>query len=51
MCAVLTFLVGVVDYAMEKQLLKETLIRHAEFVDVQQRAECGMEDIVYFLER
>ncbi|XP_061571349.1 uncharacterized protein LOC133424833 [Cololabis saira] len=49
--AALAFLVGAVDYAMAKLPLKDALLKHARFVDVQLRAECGVEDVLYFVHR
>ncbi|KAK0146582.1 Protein FAM200B [Merluccius polli] len=49
--AALAFLVRAVEYGINKFPLKETLLKHAEFVDVQQRAECGVEDALYFVDR
>lgn len=45
--AVLCFLTSAVDYALKKL----PLIKHAKFVDVQQRAESDIEDVLYFVER
>ncbi|KAI9528085.1 hypothetical protein NQZ68_024841, partial [Dissostichus eleginoides] len=39
-----------VEYAMKKLLMREPLIKHAMFLDVQQRVECGMEDALYFVD-
>nr|XP_055023092.1 uncharacterized protein LOC129413419 [Misgurnus anguillicaudatus] len=39
--AALAFLVRAVEYALEKLPLREALLKHARFVDVQQRTECG----------
>nr|XP_043872485.1 uncharacterized protein LOC122761339 isoform X2 [Solea senegalensis] len=49
--ASLAFLVRAVEYAINKLPLKEALLQHAKFVDVQQRAECGVEDALYFVDR
>ena len=49
--AALAFLVGAVEYAMAKLPLKDALLKHARFVDVQLRAECGVEDALYFVDR
>ncbi|KAL7868500.1 hypothetical protein SRHO_G00098840 [Serrasalmus rhombeus] len=49
--AVLAFLTGAVEYAMAKLPLKESLLKHARFVDVQQRAVCEVNDAAYFVER
>ncbi|XP_076867954.1 uncharacterized protein LOC143518920 isoform X2 [Brachyhypopomus gauderio] len=49
--AVLAFLTGAVEYAMAKLPLKESLLKHARFVDVQQRADCEVNDAAYFVER
>ncbi|CAL8242182.1 unnamed protein product [Merluccius merluccius] len=46
--AALVFLVRAVEYSISKLPLKEALLKHAKFVDVQQRAECGVEDALYF---
>ncbi|XP_076854994.1 uncharacterized protein LOC143509955 isoform X3 [Brachyhypopomus gauderio] len=48
--AVLAFLTGAVEYAMAKLPLKESLLKHARFVDVQQRADCEVNDAAYFVE-
>lgn len=39
--AALAFLVGAVEYAMDKLPLKDALLKHARFIDVQLRAECA----------
>ncbi|KAM7404155.1 hypothetical protein PAMA_004539 [Pampus argenteus] len=49
--AVLGFLTSAVDYALKKLPLKEPLIKHTQFVDVRKRAESGVEDALYFVER
>lgn len=49
--AALAFLVRAVEYAMDKLPLKDALLKHARFVDVQLRAECGVEDALYFVDR
>ncbi|XP_062849665.1 uncharacterized protein LOC134311943 [Trichomycterus rosablanca] len=49
--AALAFLIGAVEYAIAKLPLKETLLKHARFVDVQQRTECEVNDAAYFVER
>ncbi|GAA6086937.1 adhesion G protein-coupled receptor E3-like isoform X1 [Tachysurus ichikawai] len=49
--AALKFLMKAVEYALQKLPLKEPLLNHARFVDVRQRAECGVEDALYFVER
>ncbi|XP_073727861.1 uncharacterized protein [Misgurnus anguillicaudatus] len=49
--AALAFLVRAVEYALEKLPLREALLKHARFVDVQQRTECGIEDALYFVDR
>ncbi|KAK6324660.1 hypothetical protein J4Q44_G00040020 [Coregonus suidteri] len=49
--AVLCFLTSAVDYALKKLPLEEPLIKHAQFVDVRQRAESDIEDVLYFVER
>ncbi len=49
--AVLCFLTSAVDYAVKKLPLEEPLIKHAKFVDVRQRAESDIEDVLYFVER
>ncbi|GAA6065429.1 uncharacterized protein LOC115396888 isoform X4 [Tachysurus ichikawai] len=48
--AALAFLVGAVEYAMDKPPLKDPLLKHARFIDVQLRAECGVEDALYFVD-
>ncbi|KAJ4923018.1 hypothetical protein JOQ06_015368 [Pogonophryne albipinna] len=47
----LAFLVRAVEYGINKLPLKEALLRHTRFVDVQQRTECGVEDALYFIDR
>ncbi len=47
--AVLCFLTSAVDF--KKLPLEEPLIKHAKFVDVRQRAESDIEDVLYFVER
>ncbi|RXN16530.1 hypothetical protein ROHU_027475 [Labeo rohita] len=49
--AALKFLMRAVEYALQKLPLREPLLNHARFVDVRQRAECGVEDALYFVER
>ncbi|XP_056609306.1 uncharacterized protein LOC130426504 isoform X2 [Triplophysa dalaica] len=49
--AALAFLVGAVEYAMDKLPLKDALLKHARFIDVQLRAECGVKDALYFVDR
>ncbi|KAF4116599.1 hypothetical protein G5714_004088 [Onychostoma macrolepis] len=49
--AALAFLVRAVEYAMDKLPLKDALLKHARFIDVQLRAECGVEDALYFVDR
>ncbi|XP_033961220.1 uncharacterized protein [Pseudochaenichthys georgianus] len=49
--AAVAFLVRAVEYAMKKLPMREPLIKHAMFLDVQQRAECGVEDALYFVDR
>ena len=49
--AALAFLVRAVEYGLHNLPLKEALLKHAKFVDVQQRAECGVEDVLYFVDR
>ncbi|XP_062848412.1 uncharacterized protein LOC134310716 [Trichomycterus rosablanca] len=49
--AALAFLIGAVEYAIVKLPLRETLLKHARFVDVQQRTECEVNDAAYFVER
>ncbi|KAK0151138.1 Protein FAM200B [Merluccius polli] len=49
--AALAFLVRAVEYSISKLPLKEALLKHAKCVDVQQRAECGVEDALYFVNR
>ncbi|KAK6290991.1 hypothetical protein J4Q44_G00386090 [Coregonus suidteri] len=39
------------DYSTRKLPLEEPLIKHAQFVDVRQRAESDIEDVLYFVER
>lgn len=38
-----------VEYALQKLPLREPLLNHARFVDVRQRAECGVEDALYLI--
>ena len=45
------FLTSAVGYALKKLPMEEPLIKHALFVDVWQRAESGIEDVRYFVER
>ena len=49
--AALGFLTSAVEYALKKLPLKEPLIKHTQFVDVRQRTESGIEDVLYFVER
>lgn len=35
---------------MDKLPLKDALLKHARFIDVQLRAECGVEDALYFVD-
>lgn len=49
--AAVAFLERAVEYAIKKLPMKEPLIKHAMFLDVQQRAECGVEDALYFVDR
>ncbi|KAK0150373.1 hypothetical protein N1851_008530 [Merluccius polli] len=49
--AVLCFLTSAVDYALKKLPLKEPLLKHSTFVDVRQRAESDIRDVLYFVER
>ncbi len=49
--AALAFLIHAVDYSLKKLPLQEPLLKHAKFVDVWQRLECGVEDALYFVER
>ncbi len=49
--AALAFLVRAVEYGINKLPLKEALLKHAKFVDMQQRTECGVEDALYFVDR
>jgi len=49
--AAVAFLERAVEYAIKKLPMKEPLIKHAMFLDVQQRAECGVEDVFYFVDR
>lgn len=48
--AALAFLVRAVEYGINKLPLKEALLKHAKFIDVQQRTECGVEDALYFVD-
>ena len=48
--AALAFLINAMDYALKKLPLQEPLLKHAKFVDVRQRLECGIEDALYFVE-
>ena len=45
------FLVRAVEYAVDKLPLKDALLKHAKCVDVQLRAECGVDDALYFVDR
>ncbi|KAK0152710.1 Protein FAM200B [Merluccius polli] len=45
------FLVKAVEYAIAKLPLTDPLLKHARFVDVQLRAECAVEDALYFVDR
>ena len=45
------FLERAVEYVIKKLPMKEPLIKHGMFLDVQQRTECGVEDDFYFDER
>lgn len=36
--------------ATDKLPLEEAFLKHARFVDVQMRAECGVEDVLYFVD-
>ncbi len=45
------FLVRAVEYGIHKLPLKEALLKHAKFVDVQQRTGCGVEDALHFADR
>lgn len=38
-------------HALRKLPLEEPVIKHSKFVDVRQRAESGIEDVLYFVER
>ena len=49
--AAVAFLVRAVEYAMKKLPLRESLLKHAMFLDVQQRVKCGVEDALYFVDR
>ena len=49
--AVLIFLTSAVGHALKKLPMEEPPIKHAEFVDVRQRAESGIEGVLYFVER
>ncbi|XP_029958821.1 uncharacterized protein LOC115396888 isoform X4 [Salarias fasciatus] len=49
--AALAFLVRAVEYAMDTLPLEDALLKHARFLDVQLRAECGVEDALYFVDR
>ena len=49
--AAVAFLMRAVEYAMKKPPLREPLMKHAMFLDVQRRAECGVEDALYFVHR
>ena len=49
--AVLCFLTSAVAYALKKLPLKEPLLKHSKFVDVRQRAESDIGDVLYFVER
>lgn len=49
--AALAFLVRAVEYGINNLPLKEVLLKHAKFVDVQQRAECVVKDALYFVDR
>lgn len=42
--AALAIFVRAVEYAIDKLLLKDALLKHVRFVDVQLRAECCVED-------
>lgn len=45
------FLVRAVEYGLKNLPFNEALLRHARFIDVQQTAECGVEDALYFVDR
>ncbi|XP_056117605.1 uncharacterized protein LOC130094997 [Rhinichthys klamathensis goyatoka] len=45
------FLVRAVEYALDKLPLREALLKHSKFVDVQQRTEYSVEDALYFVDR
>ena len=47
----LSFLINTVEYALKKLPLQEPLFKHAKFVDVRQRLECSIEDVLNFVER
>jgi len=40
-----------VDYALKKLPLEEPLIKHSKFVDIWQKAESDIKDVLYFVER
>ena len=44
-------MVRAVEYAVDKLPLKDALLKHAKCVDVQLRAECGVDDALYFVDR
>ncbi|KAJ4932560.1 hypothetical protein JOQ06_010978 [Pogonophryne albipinna] len=49
--ASLNFFVKAVEYALQRLPLSEPLLKHARFLDVRQRAEYGVEDALYFVDR
>ncbi|KAK1903218.1 Light-independent protochlorophyllide reductase subunit B [Dissostichus eleginoides] len=49
--AAVAFLVRAVEYAMKKLPMREPLIKHAMFLEGQQRVEGGVEDALYFVDR
>ncbi len=49
--AALAFLVKAVEYRINKLPLKEAILKHAKFVDMQQRTKCGVEEALYFVDR
>lgn len=49
--AAVAFLQTAVEHAIEKLPMKEPLIQHAMFLDIEQRAACDVEDALYFVDR
>eukprot|EP00064_Thunnus_orientalis_P005874 superscaffoldBa00000593_g5888 len=49
--AALKLLMRAVEYALQSLPLRDPLLKHARFVDVRQRAECWVEDALYFVQR